>query len=228
MRQAGVSLPLAVPASPAGRGWSPGVDTGCVSDSVAEQRVAGRGSEPRRGSRRAGRPASVRGVGEGPAPVVAAVRVAVRRLLTEVRPARVLVACSGGADSVALAAATAFEAPRLGIPAGLVTVDHGLQEESPAWAAETAELGRRPRARPGAGPPGRGRRRRRPRGRRPHGPLRRPRRGRRRPRRAARAHPRRPGRDRAARARPRLGAAVDRRHAPGRRPLAAPPARDPP
>ena len=69
-------------------------------------------------------------------------RVAVRRLLAEVRPAGVLVACSGGADSVALAAATAFEAPRLGVPAGLVTVDHGLQPGSAAWAAEAAELGR--------------------------------------------------------------------------------------
>jgi tRNA(Ile)-lysidine synthase len=77
------------------------------------------------------------------APAVADVRVAVRRLLGEVRPAGVLVACSGGADSVALAAATAFEAPRLDVPAGLVTVDHGLQEGSAAWAAETAELGRR-------------------------------------------------------------------------------------
>ena len=85
---------------------------------------------------------SVSGVGEGLAPAVAGVRVAVRRLLAEVRPAGVLVACSGGADSVALAAATAFEAPRLGIPAGLVTVDHGLQDGSAAWAAETAELGR--------------------------------------------------------------------------------------
>ncbi len=79
---------------------------------------------------------------EGPAPAVAAVRVAVRRLLVDVRPAGVLVACSGGADSVALAAATAVEAPRLGLPAGLVTVDHGLQEGSATWAAETAELGR--------------------------------------------------------------------------------------
>jgi tRNA(Ile)-lysidine synthase len=87
-------------------------------------------------------PASVPGVREGLAPAVAAVRVAVRRILTEVRPVGVLVACSGGADSVALAAATAFEAPRLGIPAGLVTVDHGLQDGSAQWAAETAELGR--------------------------------------------------------------------------------------
>src|SRR5918993_4107979 len=79
----------------------------------------------------------------GPDPAVAEVRVAVRRLLTEVRPAGVLVACSGGADSVALAAATAFEAPRLGVPAGLVTVDHGLQAGSAGRAAAVAELGRR-------------------------------------------------------------------------------------
>jgi tRNA(Ile)-lysidine synthase len=82
-------------------------------------------------------------VDDGPAPAVAEVRVAVRRLLAALRPPRVTVACSGGADSVALAAATAFEAPKLGIPAGLVTVDHGLQPRSAEWAAETAELGRR-------------------------------------------------------------------------------------
>ncbi|MER7459657.1 tRNA lysidine(34) synthetase TilS [Micromonospora sp. NPDC126480] len=79
------------------------------------------------------------------APPVAAIRVAVRRALTGL-PDRgpVLVACSGGADSLALAAATAFVAPRLGRPAGLVTVDHGLQEGSAeraaavaAWARET-------------------------------------------------------------------------------------------
>jgi tRNA(Ile)-lysidine synthase len=54
---------------------------------------------------------------------------------------RVLVACSGGADSLALAAATAFEAPRAGIPAGLVTVDHGLQDGSAAQAARVAAFG---------------------------------------------------------------------------------------
>ncbi|WP_143220149.1 tRNA lysidine(34) synthetase TilS [Actinomadura sp. CNU-125] len=51
------------------------------------------------------------------------------------RPAgMVLAACSGGADSLALAGALAFVAPRLGIPAGAVTIDHGLQEGSGARA----------------------------------------------------------------------------------------------
>jgi tRNA(Ile)-lysidine synthase len=54
---------------------------------------------------------------------------------------RVLVACSGGADSLALAAATAFEAPRAGVPAGLVTVDHGLQPASAEQAERVATLG---------------------------------------------------------------------------------------
>ncbi|MDQ3431457.1 MAG: hypothetical protein M3467_04410, partial [Actinomycetota bacterium] len=49
----------------------------------------------------------------GPHPAVAAVRLAVRRSLVDLPPGGlVLVACSGGADSLALAAATAWEAPR--------------------------------------------------------------------------------------------------------------------
>ncbi|MEU0151174.1 tRNA lysidine(34) synthetase TilS [Micromonospora fulviviridis] len=79
------------------------------------------------------------------APPVAAVRLAVRRALTGLPGAGpVLVACSGGADSLALAAATAFVAPRLDRRAGLVTVDHGLQPGSAEradrvarWAAES-------------------------------------------------------------------------------------------
>lgn len=67
----------------------------------------------------------------GPDPAVAAVRAAVRQALGETPPgALVLVACSGGADSLALAAALAFEAPRAGRPAGGVTIDHGLQDRS--------------------------------------------------------------------------------------------------
>ncbi|MBA2808068.1 tRNA lysidine(34) synthetase TilS [Streptomyces sp. KM273126] len=51
-------------------------------------------------------------------------------------PPLVLVACSGGADSMALASALAFEAPRLGVRAGGVTVDHALQPGSDLRAAE--------------------------------------------------------------------------------------------
>ncbi|TDB79231.1 tRNA lysidine(34) synthetase TilS [Micromonospora sp. KC721] len=73
------------------------------------------------------------------APPVAAVRAAVRRALTGLSgDGPVLVACSGGADSLALAAAVAFVASRAGRPAGLVTVDHGLQAGSAGRAAAVA------------------------------------------------------------------------------------------
>jgi len=72
----------------------------------------------------------------GPHPAVAAVRAAVRRLLPPAGP--VLVACSGGADSLALAAALAHEARGR---SGLVTVDHGLQPGSEERAAAVAALG---------------------------------------------------------------------------------------
>ena len=66
-----------------------------------------------------------------PAIAVAAVRLAVRQSLSDLEPgALVLVACSGGADSMALAAATLFEARSADWRAGLVTVDHGLQPGS--------------------------------------------------------------------------------------------------
>lgn len=51
----------------------------------------------------------------------------------------VLVACSGGGDSMALAAATAFEAPRMGLAAGAVIVDHQLQEASGEVAAKAKQ-----------------------------------------------------------------------------------------
>lgn len=105
----------------------------------------------------------------GPHPAVAAIRLAVRRVLHDVLvdfptsptrqpapapafaagdappatagrcPLLVLVACSGGADSMALASALAFEAPKLGVRPGGVTVDHGLQAGSDVRAAEVAE-----------------------------------------------------------------------------------------
>jgi tRNA(Ile)-lysidine synthase len=75
----------------------------------------------------------------GPSREIAAVRVAVRRALSAGRREhRCLVACSGGADSVSLAAAARFVAARLGIGCGLVTVDHGLQAGSAERAAAIA------------------------------------------------------------------------------------------
>jgi tRNA(Ile)-lysidine synthase len=71
---------------------------------------------------------------------VAQVRLAVRQALAG-STTPVLVACSGGADSLALAAATAFEAPRAGCPAGLITIDHGLQVGSQRQARRVAALG---------------------------------------------------------------------------------------
>jgi tRNA(Ile)-lysidine synthase len=77
----------------------------------------------------------------GPGVAVAEVRTAVRACLAGLTAGDlVLVACSGGADSLALAAATAFVAPRLGLRAGAVTVDHGLQPGSDERAAEIAAL----------------------------------------------------------------------------------------
>jgi tRNA(Ile)-lysidine synthase len=76
-------------------------------------------------------------------PSVAAVRTAVKRTLSGYERTTVLVACSGGADSLALAAATAFVAPRLGLVAGLVTVDHQLQAGSADRAAAVADWARR-------------------------------------------------------------------------------------
>jgi tRNA(Ile)-lysidine synthase len=77
----------------------------------------------------------------GPAPAVASVRNAVRACVTDLAPGDlVLAACSGGADSLALAAALAFVAPRAGLRAGAVTVDHGLQEGSAARAASVAAV----------------------------------------------------------------------------------------
>lgn len=74
----------------------------------------------------------------GPDPAVAAIRSAVRASLGRVAlPVRV--ACSGGADSLALAAALAFEAERAGLPVAGWTVDHGLQPGSAEQAERAAE-----------------------------------------------------------------------------------------
>ena len=86
-------------------------------------------------------------------PDVAAVRLAVRRTLadalpptaTDADPAPAVDACSRGADSLALLAATVFETRRLPWRVVGATVDHGLQEDSATHAervvAQMAELG---------------------------------------------------------------------------------------
>jgi len=74
-------------------------------------------------------------------PAVAAIRRAVRESLAEVS-GPVVVGLSGGADSLALAAAVAFEAPRAGIEATAVVIDHALQpgsEKVTARAVAAAE-----------------------------------------------------------------------------------------
>ena len=69
-------------------------------------------------------------------PAVAAVRRGVRSALWFwERDMTVLVACSGGADSLALLSASVFEARRPGIRVIGVTVDHGLQDGSAEHAA---------------------------------------------------------------------------------------------
>lgn len=78
-------------------------------------------------------------------PAVAEVRRAVRasleRLPADGDPAA-LVGLSGGADSLALAAAVAFEAPKLGFRPVAVVVDHALQPDSAAVADAAATAAR--------------------------------------------------------------------------------------
>ena len=83
----------------------------------------------------------------GPPRAVAQGRIALRAALADLtRPAGapgpaplVLVACSGGADSLAIAATVAFLAPRLGLRAGAVVVDHAMQAGSDAVARVAAD-----------------------------------------------------------------------------------------
>ncbi len=88
----------------------------------------------------------------GPDPAVAATRVAVRRALAELVTVQdasqrtplsqrgpVVVACSGGADSLALAAAAAVETAGRGVRCAAVVVDHALQPDSQDVAATAAE-----------------------------------------------------------------------------------------
>ncbi len=72
-------------------------------------------------------------------PAVAQARTAVREVLSTLQPKRLVLAVSGGADSLALAAATAFEARKLSIGLVAAVVDHGLQQGSDWVARQAAE-----------------------------------------------------------------------------------------
>ncbi|ASO17971.1 tRNA(Ile)-lysidine synthase [Actinoalloteichus hoggarensis] len=90
--------------------------------------------------RRAGLADSVAPRGHEPGAALDEVRLAVRRLLEQAperaRQAGVLgVACSGGADSLALAGATVQAARRFGLAVHGLVVDHRLQADSAAVAA---------------------------------------------------------------------------------------------
>jgi tRNA(Ile)-lysidine synthase len=83
-------------------------------------------------------------------PSIAAVRLPVRRTLARPAPGgdgrgTVAVACSGGADSLALASATVFEGHKLGMRVVGVTVDHDLQpgsaEQADRVVAQLAAMG---------------------------------------------------------------------------------------
>src|SRR5438270_7399161 len=73
-------------------------------------------------------------------PAVLRTRAAVRSSLRDVAAgSTVLAAVSGGADSLALAAALAHAAKKLPVTAGAVIVDHGLQAGSAEQAARAAD-----------------------------------------------------------------------------------------
>ena len=72
-------------------------------------------------------------------PAIALSRKAIREVLAELAPKRILLAVSGGADSLALAAAAVFEAKKLKIEVVAAVVDHGLQKNSEEVAAKAKQ-----------------------------------------------------------------------------------------
>ena len=74
-------------------------------------------------------------------PAQGAIRNAVREVLaTNTKPGqKVLIAVSGGADSLALASATLFESKKLQLQVATATIDHGLQKNSSKVTEQTLE-----------------------------------------------------------------------------------------
>ena len=76
-------------------------------------------------------------------PPRAAVRAAVRRALADLEPGdRVLVALSGGPDSLALLAGVVWVCVERGLVAAAIVIDHGIQPGSAGVAARAAEQAR--------------------------------------------------------------------------------------
>lgn len=73
-------------------------------------------------------------------PLIGTARNALRESVQDLSGGTLLVACSGGADSLALAAVARFFARRGQYQVGGVVVDHGLQGETAAVAARTAQV----------------------------------------------------------------------------------------
>ena len=73
-------------------------------------------------------------------PALLAARSAVDRSIDDQpRGASVVVACSGGPDSLALAGAAAWVGARRGLSVHAIVVDHGLQQHSSTIAARAAQ-----------------------------------------------------------------------------------------
>lgn len=74
-------------------------------------------------------------------PAQGLIRLAVRNCLTSnTKPGqKLLIAVSGGADSLALAAACEFESKKLGLKIAAAVIDHSLQKGSDKVAAQTAK-----------------------------------------------------------------------------------------
>ncbi len=79
-------------------------------------------------------------VGTKPGGKVRPVSLAVKHYLDRYRPGGVVVAVSGGADSLALAVATIDIGVRRSIPVSTVTVDHGIRPGSAAEADSVRQL----------------------------------------------------------------------------------------
>lgn len=71
-------------------------------------------------------------------PAMAELVAAVERSVPEAE-LPLLVGCSGGADSLALAGAVAVVSERRGVPARAIVIDHGLQDDSAAVAEKAAQ-----------------------------------------------------------------------------------------